>query len=352
MSNKNKKKGFLKEMEGVKARKVVFSYDGEGDTIVGGLNNDDGMPTTTTTTTTPNTTTDTTTIPMAKTKTFPLDILPFSSPNENPPTPTRQPRFQFTPPSEIPLDQRAKNLLITSVTFPWVVRGTRNDSSHSSHPDVVEDNRKTRRMKKRQSREDPYLSEEEHLASDSAPAIAPSVSPTKLSAVDFGMDLGDWTRVEEGWEGLKRVVGKEMGGVVGIGSVVAWKVSGRMGVWFGCGEAGDAKRLCCRLLSQELEMNLDTFTPELMIKLGRLISASPPDGLVSIRILTPPSPLDEHELNDHEYDEYSEEYILSKRQERRLEYLAGLKEEDGDEVVVTLNEVDFDSNDYRVVVLG
>lgn len=218
MSNKNKKKGFLKEMDGVQAKKVVFVYDEEE------VRERTETPTTT------------------NTSTVLMDALPFSNSDVVPPA-TRTRRLHFTPPSEIPKDRLAPNLMITSVVFPWNVRGSRDGNQGVDSAPVTGDgeNRKTRRLKKREANqrdgveveemgnantlmnETRALSEEEHLVSDSTPVV--SLSPRKPSAAEFGANLEDWEGVEKEWDALKRVKAVDLrDGSVKVGSVVAWKV--------------------------------------------------------------------------------------------------------------------------------
>lgn len=91
-------------------------------------------------------------------------------------------------------------------------------------------------------------------------------------------------------------------------------------------------------------MNLDTFTPELVVKIGRLVDNS--HARVSIRILAQPMTIDETTYDD--YEDQTEEYVLSKREERRLEYLAT---EEQDEVEITMQPEEIENNDYRIVVV-
>lgn len=91
-------------------------------------------------------------------------------------------------------------------------------------------------------------------------------------------------------------------------------------------------------------MNLDTFTPELVVKIGRLVDNS--HARISIRILAQPMTIDETTYDD--YEDQTEEYVLSKREERRLEYLAT---EEQDEVEITMQPEEIENNDYRIVVV-
>jgi hypothetical protein len=115
-----------------------------------------------------------------------------------------------------------------------------------------------------------------------------------------------------------------------------------------------------RSLAQELEMNLETFTPELMLKLGRLIStgdgAAAEDGppRITLRVLTEPAAHDEYDeggdqWNDDEREGDGEEYRMSKAEIRRLAFSVAMEETHDGEETIHLGEVELSSGDYRLV---
>jgi hypothetical protein len=262
---------------------------------------------------------------------------------------------------------------VTSVSFPRYVQRREAEVLEPA----TRENRKTRRKNKREERmmqgeaaldgvmiEREGPDEVEHMEQQDeqvvSDVVAPaSVSPRKRSAAEIGGSIEDWTDADNRWESLDRVKWTDVvagEGEAMVGSVLAWKVRAS-------GVAASRPIGSLRMprpLSQELEMNLETFTPELMLKLGRLISTgydqSEEDGppRITLRVLTKPAAHDEYDeggdqWNDDEREGDGEEYRMSKAEIRRLAFSVAMEETHDGEETIDLGEVELGSGDYRLV---
>jgi len=383
MANKNKRKGFLKEMQGIQPKKVVFNYGDAsaapeevalpkptqpiaqpvirpiGQLVVQEVVQPVIQPTVQQTVQptvhskgqskpVPQSTLEDVDADMSNYDQFieddPADPLPF----RHRPDLTRTFRPRLIAPSELPPASLPPNLIVTSVSFPRYAQRQAVGMIEETPPE----NRKTRRKNKREGRimqpaagtldgvgagrvaidEVDYVNDrDEQVASEVA--AASSLSPQKPSAAEIGGSIQDWTEADRQWESLDKVKWVDFvagDGEAMVGSVLAWK---------------------------ELQMNLETFTPELMLKLGRVISTGtggPPR--ITLRVLAkPPAHEEYHDYPDagegrwNEGEGGEEEYNMSKAEIRRLAFAAAMGETDDAEESIELSEGEVDSGDFRLV---